>query len=299
MVLATLIHNPSGGSANDEELESARTLLSQHFELEVLLVSPDASPSALAERALASGAKLLIASGGDGTVSSVAGAMVGRPDTTLGIIPRGTANSIAGQLGIDRKLESACAVIAGGHTRIIDTATVNGRAMLLMATIGVHAEAITEADPERKRKYGPIAYVLEEVERMLQDELFEITLAANGQEATCVANAITVANLAPPHSLLAQGPASVVEDDGMLDVTIVAIRGFADAVATSFHLATSAFMQRAAERDNIGFFRTCEIRIDTKEPKRVMVDGEDAMETPIVVRAVPDSLRVLVPKPEA
>jgi YegS/Rv2252/BmrU family lipid kinase len=298
MLHAALIHNPCGGSANDEELERARALLSEHFTLDVHLIDAEHAPRQLAERALSEGATVLIASGGDGTVSSVAAAIVGRDDATLGIIPRGTANSIAGHLGITRELEQACAVISGGHTRLVDTASVNEQPMLLMATVGLHADAITEADPERKRRFGALAYVIEEAERMLDDQLFEITISANDQEATCIANAITVANMAPPHSLLAQGPAEIVEDDGLLDVTIVAIRGLAEAVATSFHLATTALMQKPAERDNIGFFRTAEIHISTKEPKRVMIDGEDATETPLVIRALPRSLRVLAPKLE-
>jgi YegS/Rv2252/BmrU family lipid kinase len=294
---ATLIHHPGGGSASEEELERARALLAEHFELDVRIASDECSPAQLAAEALRDGAQLLIASGGDGTVSCVASVLVGHAEGVLGILPRGTANSIAGHLGIPRELEQACAIITGGYSRVIDTARVNDRAMILLATIGVHADAVTEADPESKRKYGALAYVLEGAERMLDDALFDITIDSNGQEATCLANAITVANLAPPTTLLAQGPASIVDDDGLLDVTIVAIRGLADALATSFHLATTAFMQRPSERDNVGFFRTAEIRISTKEPKRVMIDGEDATETPVVIKAVPQSLRVLVAPP--
>ena len=295
---ATLIYNPGAGTASDEELERARAILGEAFELDVRSAAVDRPPEVLAAEAVRDGATLLIAAGGDGTVSGVASALVGRDEIALGILPRGTANSIATQLGINRDLEQACAVIAGGHTRLIDTARVNERVMLLMATIGVHAEAITEVDPERKRKYGAMAYVLEEVERIMEDDLFEVTITANGHEATCVANAVTVANLARPATLLAQGPAEIVEDDGLLDVTFVAIRGLADALATSFHLATTALMQRPTDRENIGFFRTQEIRITTKEPKRVMVDGEDATETPVLIQALPKSLRVLVPRPE-
>jgi YegS/Rv2252/BmrU family lipid kinase len=222
--------------------------------------------------------------------------IVGREDVALGILPRGTANSIAAFLGIPSDLEGACAIIRDGHARSIDTARVNGSTMVLMATVGLHAEAITEVDPERKKRYGAFAYVLEEVERMLDAEPFDVTVEANGQETTFAANAVTVANIARPATLLAQGPATIIEDDGLLDVTIVTIRGFADAVATSWHLATSALRQLPAERDNIGFFRTKRIRIATAQPKRVMVDGEDATETPVVIECIPRSLRVLVPE---
>jgi YegS/Rv2252/BmrU family lipid kinase len=296
MAYATLIHSPRGGSATDEDLEQTRTLLSHSLDLEVLRVEGDTNPADLARQAVAAGAKVVIASGGDGSVSSVASAIVGRDDVALGIVPRGTANSIAAFLGIPRDLETACAIIRDGHTRQIDTARVNDVSMVLMATIGLHAEAITDVDPERKKRFGAFAYVLEEVERMLDAELFDVTIDANGQEVTLPANSVTVANIARPATLLAQGPASIIEDDGLLDVTIVAIRGFADAVGTTLHLATSALRQQPAERDNVGFFRTKRIRITTSQSKRVMVDGEDATQTPLVIECVPRSLRVLVPK---
>lgn len=296
MTYASLIHCPRGGSASEEDLEQAQALLSQSLQLEVLRVERDQSPADLARQAVGAGSKVVIVSGGDGSVSSVASVIVGREDVALGIIPRGTANSIAAFLGIPRDLEAACSIIRDGHTRSIDTARVNGISMVLMATIGLHAEAITEVDPERKKRYGAFAYVIEEVERMLDAELFDTTVEANGHCDTFSVNAVTVANIARPATLVAQGPATIVEDDGLLDVTFVAIRGFADAVATSLHLATSALRQQPAERDNVGFFRTKRVRLDTAQPKRVMVDGEDATETPVVIECIPRSLRVLVPK---
>lgn len=295
MAHAAIIHNPGGGSASDEDIERARAILAEHFDCQIHVVAADAPPDQLAERALRAGSTVLIAAGGDGTVSAVAATLVGHPEATLGILPRGTANSIAGCLGIPSDLEGACAVIAKGHTRLIDTGRVNDRPMILLATIGVHADAIVEADPERKRRYGALAYVIEEIDRMLNGELFDITVEANGQKGTFAANAITVANLAPTGNLLAQGPATIEDDDGLLDVTLVAIRGFGEALATSFHLATRALLEQPAERENVGFFRTTEVHISTEPKRRVMVDGEDALETPITIRALPKSLRVLVP----
>jgi len=298
MQRATLIHSPGSGNASDEDLERARVLLSARYDLDVALVSETSHPAALARDALASGSRLLVASGGDGTVSAVGGELVGHPDAALGIVPRGTANSIATFLGVPREVDAACEVILGGHTRAIDTATVNGRPMLLMATIGLHADAITGADPERKRSLGVLAYVLEGASRVVDDDLFEVTLEANGRRATHRVSAVTVANVAPPATLLAQGPATLQADDGQLAVTIVAMEGLAEALATTLHLAARAILERPADRDNIGHFHTREVRIETAAPRRVMVDGEDAMDPPITVRCVPRSLRVLVPAPE-
>ena len=69
MAHAAIIHNPGGGSACEEDIARARELLCQHFECDVHVVEADAPPGELAKRALAAGSKLLIAAGGDGTVS--------------------------------------------------------------------------------------------------------------------------------------------------------------------------------------------------------------------------------------
>jgi YegS/Rv2252/BmrU family lipid kinase len=294
---ATLIHHPGGGSASDEDFERAVALLSPHFELDARKVGEGVRADDLARAAVEAGAELLIASGGDGTVSCIAGAAVGRPHVSLGILPRGTSNSISVHLGIPAALDEACAVIIAGHQRVVDTALANGRPMVLMATLGIHADAITEVDPELKQSFGVLAYAIEEVRRLLGDSLFEAHVTAGEQRFACATSALTVANMARPANLLAQGPAELVEDDGLLDVTLVAIDGIGDAIATSLHLATHALAGLPASRPNVAHFRAREVRVHTPEPRRVMIDGEDAGETPLTVHVVPRSLTVRVPAP--
>jgi YegS/Rv2252/BmrU family lipid kinase len=294
---ATLIHHPGGGSASDEDFERAVALLSPHFELDARKVGEGQKADELAREAVAAGAELLIASGGDGTVSCVASAAVNRPQVCLGILPRGTSNSISVHLGIPASIDDACAVIIAGHDHVVDTALANGKSMVLMATLGIHADAITEVDPELKQTFGALAYAIEEVRRLLGDSLFEAQVSVGEQSFTCATSALTIANMARPANLLAQGPAELVEDDGLLDVTLVAIDGVGEALATSLHLASRALQGLPADRPNVAHFRAREVRVSTPEPRRVMIDGEDASETPLVVRVVPRSLTVRVPQP--
>lgn len=294
---ATLIHHPGGGSASDEDFERAVALLSPHFELDARKVGDGARADELARAAVAQGAELLIASGGDGTVSCVASAAIGRPQVRLGILPRGTSNSISVHLGIPANLDDACTIIIAGHEHVVDTALANDRPMVLMATLGIHADAITEVDPELKQSFGVLAYAIEEVRRLLGDSLFEAHVTAGQHDFTCATSALTIANMARPANLLAQGPAELVEDDGLLDVTLVAIDGIGDAIATSLHLASHALAGLPASRPNVAHFRARHVRVETPEPRRVMIDGEDAGETPLVVRVVPRSLTVRVPAP--
>jgi diacylglycerol kinase family enzyme len=230
-------------------------------------------------------------------VSQVASAAVGRPGVRLGILPRGTSNSISVHLGIPSGIDDACAVIITGHDHVVDTAIANGKPMVLMATLGIHADAITEVDPELKQSFGALAYAIEEVRRLLGDSLFEARVTVGEHSFACATSALTIANMARPANLLAQGPAELVEDDGLLDVTLVAIDGVGDAIATSLHLASRALQGLPATRPNVAHFRAREVRVETTEPRNVMVDGDDAGQTPLVVRVVPRSLTVRVAAP--
>src|SRR5688572_22083061 len=130
---ALLVLNPVAGL---REGEGARERLEEElrrlFDLRVVLTSKDCDADACTRAELgplrrgraSSEVDLVIAAGGDGTVSLVAGVLAGT-EVPLGILPLGTSNSIAGGLGIPTDLSGAIATIAGGHTRAIDTARAN------------------------------------------------------------------------------------------------------------------------------------------------------------------------------
>lgn len=290
-----IIHNPGAGSQANEELDAIVALFAPHFTVTTHEVSAERDPVSLAEAALASGVDVLVASGGDGTVSAAASVLVGRDDVTLGVIPRGTGNSIAKSLGIPVGRDQACAVIVAGHTRTIDTATAAGRTMVLMACVGLHANAITETSDEAKAIFGKLAYAFTGLTLGATSAPFEIFLGTDDAAIRCEASAVTVANLAPATTFLARGPGEPQADDGQLAVTLVAVAGLADTLLTGMHLVTRALAGLPADRDNVAHFRTSRVRVQTSEPMPVMVDGEQVGTTPFEVVCVPKSLRVLVP----
>lgn len=224
------------------------------------------------------------------------GALVAIPDAVLGILPRGTANSIAGHLGVPRDVDEACAVMLAGHSRVIDTATVNGRPMLLMATLGVHAEAVTEVDPARKQALGVLAYVLEGAERMLDDDLFEVTIEANGGSAPP-----SWSTPSPSPTSRARRRCSPRAPPAPRPTTASSASPWSPSAGSSRPWPPPSTWPPARccggppSATTSATSCTREVRVETREPRRVMVDGEDAMDTPITVRCVPQSLRVLVP----
>lgn len=296
---ACLIFNPAAGQGDSEqELHTICQLLSPHMELQVHLTSPDVDAAPLARTAADQNFDLIIAAGGDGTVSAVAAALIGS-SIPLGVIGRGTANAFANALGIPTSLEAACCVITEGATRVVDAASCSSRAMILLAGVGLEAETIRNADRVAKDRLGVLAYVFAGFRQIRDLELFAAELEIDGSRKIEVsAGAITVANAAPATSILAQGPAGVIPDDGLLDLTIVAPESTLDIMAASYNLLRSALRGEAATQQSVGYLRAKHFKITTQPAQRVMVDGELIGHTPLEVTCIPHSLTVCTPLPE-
>ncbi|MDJ0590186.1 MAG: methylglyoxal synthase [Pleurocapsa sp. MO_226.B13] len=297
-LVAHMIFNPvSGGGNSKQDLEFIRQMLEPHLHLEVHLTTPDISPQELAAQAIAQDADLIIASGGDGTVSAVAGALI---DTNipLGIIPRGTANAFSMALGITQQIgqmRRACEIILAGKTTVVDTARCNDLPLILLAGVGYEAETIEKADREAKNRWGSLAYIMAGWQQLDEQKLFEAEIEIQGEIRTFQAGAITVANAAPPTSVLAQGIGRVVANDGLLDITIATVDNKLQAVTTLFSMLGAALIKTSAELDNIVHLRARKIKICADPTQKVVLDGEIIGNTPLEVECLPQSLTVFVP----
>jgi methylglyoxal synthase len=297
-LVAHLIFNPVAGQGNaEQELDLIKQLLDPHLDLKVCETTLDIDSAQLAREAIAIGVDMIIASGGDGTVSSVAGELIGT-GIPLGIIPRGTANAFSVALGIPQLLpiRNACQVILAGKTRTVDVARCNGMPMILLAGIGYEAETIERASRELKDRWGAMAYLMAGWEMLSEGVLFDAFIDAEGENYTIQANAITIANAAPPTSVLAQGAGEVVMDDGLLDVTIATAETKLQAVTTMLKMLGGALVKTGGiQHKNVVHGRTRRITVTTEPPQKVVVDGEIIGTTPIEVECIPNGLTVLVP----
>ena len=296
---AHLIFNPVSGQGNaEQDLNLIRDLLDPHLHLEVYETTPDISPEELAKNAIAQKADLIIASGGDGTVSAVAGAVM-ETKIPLGIIPRGTANAFAAALGITQQitpLRRACEIILAGHTKAVDAARCNGLPLILLAGIGFEAETIARADREAKNRWGSLAYIMAGWQQLDQHKLFDAEIEIDRDTKEFQAGAITVANAAPLTSILAQGIGEVIADDGLLDVTIATAETKLQAVTTLLGMLESALIRSNNELNNVVHLRTKKLKISANPPQRVVLDGEIIGTTPLEIESVPQALTVFVPQ---
>ena len=106
---------------------------------------------------------------------------------------------------------------------------------------------------------------------------------------------MTKPNIAPAKTVLAQGPAAVIPDDGALDVTIVAASTLGDVVLAGLHLLRTAALGEAATRENVGYLSASRVRITTDPPQTIVVDEEIVAGESLDIVCVPASLTVMTP----
>ncbi|NJO45954.1 MAG: methylglyoxal synthase [Oscillatoriales cyanobacterium RM2_1_1] len=304
--VAHLIFNPISGQGNaDQDLAFIQKTLEPSYNVHLHLTTPELSAEQLTRQVIQSNPDLIIASGGDGTISAVAGELIGT-DIPLGVIPRGTANAFALALGIPTAItpiRNACQVILTGKKRVVDAARCNGKPMILLAGIGYEAEIVEKASRELKDQWGPLAYFIAGWQQMNEQKLFETEIRVENTTYEFKSAAITVANAAPATSVLAQGKGEVIVDDGLLDVTVAAafdtgrpIRNpKLRAVTTMANMLGAALIKVDPNLPDIFHFRTSRIQIVTDPPQKITLDGEIIGTTPVEFESIPQSLIVLVP----
>lgn len=299
-LIAHLIFNPVAGQRNaDQDLSIIRSLLEPHLQLEIHYTTPEVNPAELAKAAIAANADLILASGGDGTVSMVAGALIGS-GVPLGIIPRGTANAFAASLGLPRlfTIQAACNTILAGKTRTVDAARCNDMPMILLAGIGYEAETVELASRELKTQWGAMAYLMAGWQQLSVQTQFEATFELEDRVFQAQASAITIANAAPPTSVMAQGAGAVIFDDGLLDVTIATAENRLQAVSTMLQMFGAALAKSDPDHPNVIHIYVNKLRVTTNPAQKVVVDGELIGTTPIEVECIPAGLTVLAPMGE-
>lgn len=301
--VAHLIFNPVAGQGNpNNDLTLIRRTLEPQVQLHVIFTEEGKSPADQAREVLQKGTDLIIASGGDGTVSTVAGVVM-ETDIPLGVIPRGTANAFSVALGIPNTIQGACETILAGSTKVVDVARCNGQPMILLAGIGFEADYVERANRDMKNRLGALAYILAGVQQIGEAEAFEAHIEIDGTEhnpgvksqGTVTTAAITVANAAPMTSVLAQGFGQVKFDDGLLDVTISTSKTRLQGINAITSLFTSALVNAPAKRDDLVCLRTPRIKISTEPARKVVVDGEIIGTTPVEIECIPGGLTVLAP----
>jgi YegS/Rv2252/BmrU family lipid kinase len=246
----------------------------------------------LAGAAVAAGARMVVAAGGDGTVRACAQALAGT-QVPLAIVPLGTANLAARALGIPSRIGGSLATAFGGHERRIDLAVAGELTFAAMAGIGLDAEVVAATPRLLKRRAGWLAYAAAGIAHLPgRGQRFTVRLDDDeplARQARCVV--VGNAGLLPGgFALLPQARL----DDGLLDVGILAPAGPAGWLRVAHQVLSGGGRDgRQLERHQA---RRVEIRTDTELPREV--DGEViAPGRSLTVTLLRRALTVRVPPP--
>ena len=269
---------------------SATAAAARGWEIEVLETrSADAGDGAT-RQAVAAGAQLVFAVGGDGTVRACAQALAGG-QVPLAIVPRGTANLVATALGIPSPLAAALTVGFGPQERRIDLAVADSVTFAAMAGIGLDAAVVGATAAGLKGAAGWLGYAAAGVRRLAGARThFEIRLDG-GEPLGRLARCVVVGNV----GLLPGGFVLLPEarpDDGLLDVGILAPAGLFGWPRVGWRvLSRSSHDDAVLERYQA---RRVEIAAEAQLPRQA--DGElIGAATSLTVELVPGGLVVRVP----
>ena len=256
---------------------------------------PDAFVTAVRD-AVGSDADIVVLGGGDGTLNAGALAMVGG-SKPLGVLPLGTLNHFAKDLGIPADLDAAVETIRAGHVMDVDVAEVNGRIFLNNSSIGLYPIAVEEREELRHRTGGGkwLAMLRASADVFRRFPLLEVTLPMEGREVRLTTPFVFVGNNRYEMNLLTLGTRSSLQR-GELSV-YVPRNGSRMGL---LQLAFRALLGRLDQERDFHSTAVPSIEIRTRRRSlRVSLDGEvTQMTSPIRFLIRPRALRVLAPMGE-
>ncbi len=243
-----------------------------------------------ARRAAENGADLVAGYGGDGTQHEIANGILGT-DAVMGVLPGGTGNGFATEMGTPKTLAEAVELLCTSHVkRNIDVVKMGDSYFIQRMYIGIEPEAQTSR--EDKNKYGTFAYAINAYHQGVTELQSHITykLTIDGETGEFPASKLYVVNAAKAGTGISITGNISKPDDGILEVFILNaknIRTLSQATTRMLHLnrdTTKGFLRQGKE-----------ISIETTPDQPVWTDGEYVGRTPVSMKIVPGALAVVVP----
>jgi len=289
---ATLIFNPTAGRGKPTEAgRIVRALSDYDIGSEIVLTRKAGDGTALARKAAEEGCELVIAAGGDGTVNDVVNGLAGT-STRLGILPLGTVNVLARELGIPLDPQQAIRTIAEGAVKRIDLGRANDRYFTIMAGFGFDAQVCANVFLPLKNIVGLPAYVLAGLGALAKYRATNITLEMPNGNYSGKAFQVVIAN-SSTYALDLKLTPRASPDDGLLDVCIFE-RPITNRMGFIRQVA-EVLVNRHLHHKAVRRFRTPSVTVKSDPGVMVQLDGDAFETTPMEVSILPRALPVIVP----
>jgi diacylglycerol kinase (ATP) len=243
----------------------------------------------LARRAAQEGFERIVAAGGDGTIHEVVNGLAGT-DAALGLLPMGTMNVFATELGLPTHDLGLCwNIIEKGKTRLVDLPSANGKYFAQLAGVGLDAQVVKETSLALKRSFGPLSYLIQAAQIAAR---VPPRLSIESENASIDEGSFVLVG----NGRLYGGPfpffKHAVIDDGLFDVVVFKRIGYLEIIRYLQNVLFSSEI-RAPE---VEYFQTRQLRVTSDQAVPVELDGELVGNCPVEFRVQKQSLRVLAPR---
>jgi len=292
---AVIIANPTSGNGgfpyqNRHFDETLAFLRDQGWKAELWYTQSAGDGEQLTRKAVKQQVNLVIAAGGDGTINEIIQGLAGS-ETALGVLPSGTVNVWARELGIPLDDTRARNVLVNGQTRRIDLGCVNGRYFLLMVGIGFDGEVTQAVEGKPLKRLGVLGYTLAVLWLGPGYRGFPVVAQIDRYVVKTRALQIFVGN-----TQLYAGAVKFTWqakcDDGLLDLCIVRKRNLWGRLV----VARDFILRRAQRRLWVRYDTFKTLKIETLEPIPYQIDGEAGGYTPVELSVASGILKVIVPQ---
>jgi len=251
----------------------------------------------LVKDALKKGVDLVIAAGGDGTVSGVVAGML-NSEVPMGILPAGTGNNLARDLSIPLNLGEAMNLLDSEHTiRTMDVMEVDGQKYyVLNVSVGVSSLTMRTTGRNEKRRFGMLAYIYRAAGSIRNSALHRFRVKVDERVIRFSASELMIANSKFMGLQPQLNGVDVDPNDGRMDMFIVRAQSVRDYVG----VFSKFLMQHREEKDTKLHYLSAEqtIQIESEFPLPVQADGEEIGNTPVTIQLIPNALRIIAPKAE-
>ena len=251
-----------------------------------------------ARRAVERRVELVVVVGGDGAVGQVATELTGS-GIPIGVVPTGTGNLFARNLGIPIDRTEAIGTILRGHGRALDVGRLRigrkRRAFTIACGIGFDADVMDATSRREKLRWGQLAYIANAVTQTGALRNVPHVLTLDGSTTEMEAAQVFIANVGRMLPLLEPRP-PVSPDDGLLDVIVITASGPIPALLAGWEAMHQDGLGRS-DGGHVFRARARKVRVETRPVRVVEADGSVVGRTPLRAKVVPGGLCVLVPAP--
>ena len=291
-----LIANPAAGLATSTLLEATceRLRAAGAQAHQVRPPSIEAAREEAQRAARANAVDAVIAAGGDGTIRQVASGLVGT-EMPLGIIPAGTANVLAIEIGLATKPAAIVDALLNGPATRMACARANGELFLLMAGAGLDARVLGLINQRLKNRLGKAAFAAPIVDA-LSHPVDQLSVTVDGM--THEAGWVILANAAHYAGNFVLAPAAAIEAPE-LQAIIFKARTRATLMSQIMSLAFGRLGMRSAREGDVVITPCHRATVTAAQPVPTQLDGDVFGTTPLEVEAATDTLRLILPAPRS